>query len=89
MLHDPQCSVVIAIATTQIMAMCMAKMVNDNDDSGDEQPSTSENASCISCHRNPLQYLPPGPAAGTCRRDLLPGSATGTCYKDLPLGPTT
>ena len=33
---------------TWIMTMCMAKMVNDNDNAGDEQSCTSGKASCIS-----------------------------------------
>ena len=82
-LHDPQRSVVIAMVITQIMAMCIVTMVNDNDDSGDEQPSTSEKVSCISCRRDPLPYLPPGPAAGTCRRDLLSGPPGKTNCRDL------
>ena len=87
--HDPQRSVVIAMVITQIMAMCIATMVDHNDDSGDEQPSTNEKTSCISCRRDPLPYLPPGPAAGTCRRDLLPGPSSMTSCRDLRPEPAT
>ena len=81
---------------TWIMTMCMAKMVNDNDNAGDEQSCTSGKASCISpasgmalcmmAQRRPSENLAGDPVFIAERprvsRNLLlePAAETGYAY---------
>ena len=59
---------------TWIMTMCMTKMVNDNDNAGDEQSCTSGKASCISCTSGKASCMlatrrPSGSLARNCDDD--------------------